>query len=161
MSLELQRPLEIPESVVVGTGSYTIPANKYAKISVSNATASYQSFNGVASGTIDAPIFTPLHVNANTNNNSIIANAGTTISTALTPPPFYAALTGLGGFFGSIAIYAYTRVNIDGQAASISYSGYTNLAGGGASNSMQFALAYGWQASIFPISKINYAAGVI
>lgn len=136
MTTEVQQILPIPETVVVGSGSYTIPANKYAFISMSVTSA--RSIAWHARSSINTDNISGGGASASATSNEQWITAGVTISTAQS--------TG----------YCFVRLN--GVSVCNSQSSVTNMGTGvvGAAYQTQAnAQTVGWSASIFPIPKNN------
>jgi len=77
MSTEVNAPLAIPEQTIVGTGSYTIPANRYGFISMTTSKA--QTHVGVYSG---GGGFGNGNGSANSSSQWIVAGDSITTTTA-------------------------------------------------------------------------------
>lgn len=151
MSTILKSILPIPESVIMGSGSYVIPANKYAYINANTSTATYGL---VASVQLDYGI--SVSASANRANQWLVE--GDTVNTQASYPA--ATRASGGGVSGNLA---YSMVTINGSVFCTS-----NAGGGFATNTSLFgvnALASSgytaWSVSLFPIPKNNLPSQLI
>lgn len=164
MSTEVQNILPIPESTVVGTGVYVIPANKYGFLSA-NTVSTGMGFTGNANNfnTVTAAY------NGNTRHGSTTANnahqyviAGDTISSDFNNPNRANSGTGGAFFFENNSLSGYFRVLLNGNvfcaAMSSALAGYMQSSG---LLRCQFDGQRGWSVSLFPIPKNNLPAELI
>ena len=107
-----------PESVVTGSGGYTIPAGKYGYLQMASTVTWYRSGSQTNIGTGSSDI-----LSSNSANNSAHqwVSAGTSISTSNSFPVWTKPSDGnTGAVSGSLA---YARVGINGQFTCPSYAG--------------------------------------
>ena len=146
MTTEVIAPLPIPEQTVIGQGSYTIPANKYALLTgntaVGGACTSYNPSFGSA----------PVSVSGSANTVQNWLNAGDTISTDLALPNVTVTMpqdsnnsqTGRSNVLVNGIVFCSTYVN--------SVTGQGN---GSGTHRHVYDGAVSWTAAIFPIPKNN------
>ena len=151
MSTEINAPLAIPESVVVGTGSYTIPANKYAFVSTASTVTFYR--NGTAVSGLGQNSRGSISASANSNQHYLVAGNTITTSTSF-PTVNHVNTSGSAGLFGAVAS---AIVNVNGVNSSPSYAGCFFAASGYNTTITIFNSTgtRGWSAAIFPIPKNN------
>lgn len=141
--------LPIPESVVVGSGSYTVPANKYAFLSASTAA----SQGGVSSTNMASS-------SATTNTIEQWLSAGSSISTTSSAP---SALTG-GGLLANVSAANYTAsatLQINGTTISAARAqGYLYATTSGSQTYYLTSASVGWCVSLFPIPVDNLPASL-
>ena len=135
--------LPIPESVVVGTGSYTVPANKYGFLygsctaSIGMTGNNYQSSASASAVSINQWI-----------------TAGTTIATSTSAPA--------GTYSGaSNAQIAVASININGTSVCVSRAlenFYSTSAGSAGYSS---TAVVGWALAVYPIPINNLPASLI
>lgn len=134
--------LPIPESIVVGSGSYTVPSNKYALFSGSGF-ASALAISGSQSVTPSTPSMGYA--------TQAWISAGSTISTSVSSTN---TTTNLG--FNRYS--AFGVININGQAvinARVRMGWYSNVA------DITSEASVGWCISLFPIPVDNLPASLI
>jgi hypothetical protein len=150
MSTEINAPLAIPESVVVGTGSYTIPANKYAFVSTASTVTFYR--NGTIINGFGQSSRGSISASANSNQHYLVA--GNTITTSTSFPTVNSSNQSGGGYiYGAVAS---AIVNVNGVNSSPSYAGCFMTASTNASITIFNSTGTrGWSAAIFPIPKNN------
>lgn len=134
--------LPIPESVVVGSGSYTVPSNKYGFL-VANmaATAAGHYSTAIASAS------------AASNSVEQWLAAGTSITVSTSAP-------GATGVSSAVNWTAYAQLGINGTTVGIAKAqGYLL----GASSGLNYAsnANVGWSVSLFPIPVNNLPDSLI
>jgi hypothetical protein len=153
MSTEILYNTPVLESLTVGSGSYTIPANKYAHVSMSSSI----TFSGT-----NLPLARRIGYgdSATSNNNEVILIAGNTITVASSFPSVYHASDGnVGRVSGAVG---YSIVYVNGVPLCPSYAGVQVCSYGTQVGDTSLSTgALGWQASIFPIPKNNLDTNLI
>lgn len=154
MSTEMTMPLAIPESTVVGTGSYSIPADKYGHINMTSSSTSVVKHKHTGSGGTNSQ-----GASASSNNGSQWLVAGDSVSTSNTAPSTTITTTST-----SASIIAYARVLINGTTncgARSSIGGGTDLSSGSPTVNLTSSVEAGWSVAIYPIPKNNLPTELI
>lgn len=138
--------LPIPESVVVGSGSYTVPGNKYACL---------QFFSAVH--TVFASTTGANH-SSSTSATQWLA-PGTSVSAATQNLTNVTLGTSTGSFYEGES-FAYVTVNGTYTSFDRSRPGALGVAGGTVLQVRCYAVA-GWSISLFPIPVSNLPAELI
>lgn len=117
MSTELNAPLPIPEQVIVGSGSYTVPADRYGFLSMSVSSVCYAYCRDIIS-TTGTWKFTAT-ADGSSNNNHQYIKEGDSITVQASNP------SGSTGGSGGSAIRVgsgYHRILINGVAVCVAHS---------------------------------------
>jgi len=148
--------LPVPDQVITGSGSYTIPANRYGFINMSSSITFYKSGQtNNYQGVTPTPATT-----ATSNQGTQWLVSGTSIDTSNSFPGLNQTNNGNQGSFTGTSGYA--RVRINSQPNCISYGGIA--IGLAAYNSGTKTIgnstgASGWSVSLFRIPKGNLPSG--
>lgn len=137
--------LPIPESIVVGSGGYTVPSNKYGFL--------------VGTAAVDA-VGVPGAANYTASSSAAVAEihqwlpAGTTIS-----------VTGTSASASGITSQTYSRstatISLNGTAAAGSRAAAFSTGYSTATGSISGGYTIGWSVALFPIPVNNLPASLI
>lgn len=160
--------LPIPDQVIVGSGSYTIPANRYGFFQFSTAISgggwthtNSNGYNSTTSGPGQSQK-APFQVSSSSNSGQQWLREGDSISTTQNTPT-----TNTGTTNNVIAMYfdAYSYVLLNGVVinASRASGGVTNKEGTNFNSfgyyGVRFTSNQGWSVSLYRIPKANLPAG--
>jgi hypothetical protein len=137
--------LPIPESIVVGSGGYTVPANKYGYLSACARTA-------ISISQSQAPVQS---VSAAAATLEQWIPAGTSMSTSTAAP------SGASGLTTHVSYVSSASLNIDSLAVLGVVARAALYTGGGGSNSLASTSTVGWSVALFPIPVNNLPASLI
>lgn len=168
MSTEVLAPLAIPEQVVVGSGSYTIPADRYGYL------AGSCSFTGLAYGpellnnsfNTTATFVNPDYQGSSSaNNNQQWVKEGDTITVSSNFPNRTVSIGSFSGTYvgGVNSLSGYYRILLNGQVfcvASASARATTSISNGFATLKVTFDGQVGWSVSLYRIPKANLPTGL-
>ena len=167
MSTISKNILPIPDSVVVGSGSYTIPADRYGFLSASCAiTGMGRTQDGVNSGTnLNYQLTAQDLSNAsNSNSNHQYIKEGDSITVSSNLPNRSQAGGGFSGsyYVSTNSLSGYYRVLLNGTVFCIAFasarSSFT-IANQLASAHVNFDGQVGWSVSLYRIPKNNLPTG--
>lgn len=168
MSTEVLAPLAIPEQVVVGSGSYTIPADRYGYL------AGSCSFTGLAYGpeglnstfNTTANFYYPDYQGGSSaNSNQQWVKEGDTISVSSNFPNRSVSIGAFSGSYvgGVNSLSGYYRILLNGQVFCVAFASAratSALANGFATLYVTFDGQVGWSVSLYRIPKANLPTGL-
>jgi hypothetical protein len=140
--------LGIPESTVVGAGTYVIPVNRYAFLNMTCSSAAYATTYGQQSNAGSA--------NASANSSNAWLVSGDTITTSQSFPTFDST-----GTANTNELAATTLILVNGQVACAARSGIIAPYNSGQALSARGRSTgnLGWTVSLFRIPKANLPVG--
>lgn len=154
MTTEVIAPLPIPEQVVVGSGSYTIPANRYGFLQAFSTIASRGATWG---GGTNSGMVGPT---SNGNDASQWVTEGDTITSSGSHPSGSGSYSN-PAFAAPINTFGYSQVSLNGNPFCYSLAGISSHFYGSATVNYSYAFdgTYGWSVSLFRIPKANLPTG--
>ena len=155
MTTEVQNILPIPSYVAVGSGGYTVPANKYgyAQYAASSCTYKAGDNTGIGNGGSGQPSARG-SVSATANNGQQWLSAGSTIAIVHSHPAKANPYDGnTGSAFG---LAGYSAVLVNGVHVCMAYAGaFGSFIGTSTFTFFQMTGNAGWSVSVFDIPKNN------
>jgi len=146
--------LPVPEQVIVGTGSYTIPVNRYAYANLTSTV----TWAGQDASNLNVNSLMSLGTSSTANKGGQWLVAGNTLSTSNSFPTDQMTYAGNVGATGGQ--YAYARVLINGTDNCASWAGCSSFnRGTSTSTVLRSTGAAGWSASLYRIPKGNLPSG--
>lgn len=144
--------LEIPVSVTVGSGSFTIPVDRYGLIQMNTAISMAVYYKHESSS--NPPVFSGSGGN-NSGQQKLVS--GNSISTSSSTPSASSSATSFG-----VNNHAESRILINGIKVCIAKCGMgtATSAIGGDSAAMNSQALKGWSVSLFRIPKENLPIGL-
>jgi hypothetical protein len=155
MTTEVNTVLPIPEQVVVGSGMYVIPANRYGYLHANTTVAGRAgtSAQGTASGSASG--------SASANSAGQWVTEGDTVTSLFLLPSTSGALQVSPGSVGPVLSEGFTGIYLNGTAFCISYASVSSHFYGSTTvdYSYTFGGNYAWSVSLFRIPKANLPTG--
>lgn len=147
--------MPVPDQIVVGSGSYVIPANRYGFISMttSSSAAGYGITSNNDGGVVAAGC------SGGSNSNHQYLKAGTSISVQSSAP---SGTTNAGSGVATRATDGYARILIDGVVCCVSNSSSASSSYRASNTNLAYTQHFssvGWSVSLFRIPKANFPVG--
>ena len=160
MTTEVQQILPIPEDTIQGTGSYTIPANKYAKVTACVSSQSngwiglnnhYNTANQMSSGSSTFGHSINATTDSNTGEYDLVEGDSITVLSNTTD-----VSTNGNNYTDNYAAFRVNGTVVLRASSGASASWNRNSSGGSQMYvGVRTNQVIGWNASIYPIPKNN------